>query len=85
MKTMMWFRFLLAALLWSLGSATIMENGQPRADPYPGQCSTIDLDSSWRSYDADAPEISYKGRWDSKHISCESSPLALRLIDQLAN
>nr|ABF50860.1 acetylxylan esterase [Aspergillus nidulans] len=71
---MMWFRFLLVALLWSLGSATIMENGQPRADPYPGQCSTIDLDSSWRSYDADAPEISYKGRWDSKHISWWSAP-----------
>ena len=71
----MWFaRLCLSVLLaWCLTasvSATIMENGQPRLDPYPGQVDTIDLDSSWRSYDADAPEIAYKGRWDSKHISC---------------
>lgn len=69
----MWFaRLLISTLLaWSLSvSATILENGQPRADPYPGQVEAISLDSSWRTYDADAPEISYKGRWDSKHISC---------------
>ncbi|KAL4907761.1 hypothetical protein BDW74DRAFT_148067 [Aspergillus multicolor] len=70
----MWFRYLFAAFFASLASATIMENGQPRLDPWPGQLSTIDLDSSWRSYDADAPEISYKGRWDSKHISWWSAP-----------
>ncbi|KAL4884840.1 SGNH hydrolase-type esterase domain-containing protein [Aspergillus karnatakaensis] len=73
----MWFaRFQLTAiLLWSLSvSATILQNGQPRDDPYPGQLSAIDLDSSWRNYDADAPEISYKGRWDSKHISWWSAP-----------
>ncbi|EAA63262.1 hypothetical protein AN3294.2 [Aspergillus nidulans FGSC A4] len=74
---MMWFRFLLVALLWSLGSATIMENGQPRADPYPGQCSTIDLDSSWRSYDADAPEISYKGRAPGLKLQFSGKKLAL--------
>ncbi|KAL3454231.1 SGNH hydrolase-type esterase domain-containing protein [Aspergillus insuetus] len=68
--------FLLTTLLsWSVSvSATILQNGQPRDDPYPGQVSTIDLDSSWRNYDADAPEISYKGRWDSKHISWWSAP-----------
>ncbi|KAL4945644.1 hypothetical protein BDV06DRAFT_184426 [Aspergillus oleicola] len=75
----MWFaRLLLTAFLaWCLTasvSATIMENGQPRLDPWPGQVNTIDLDSSWRSYDADAPEIAYKGRWDSKHISWWSAP-----------
>jgi hypothetical protein len=69
----MWSPSLLLTTLlsWSVSvSATILQNGQPRDDPYPGQVSTIDLDSSWRNYDADAPEISYKGRWDSKHISC---------------
>ncbi|KAL4805360.1 SGNH hydrolase-type esterase domain-containing protein [Aspergillus unguis] len=74
----MWFARLLTAFLWSLSvsnvSATIMQNGQARDDPYPGQLSPIELDSSWRSYDADAPEIAYKGRWDSKHISWWSAP-----------
>ncbi|OJJ00844.1 hypothetical protein ASPVEDRAFT_40356 [Aspergillus versicolor CBS 583.65] len=73
----MWFaRLLLSTLLaWSLSvSATILENGQPRADPYPGQVNAISLDSSWRTYDADAPEIAYKGRWDSKHISLWLAP-----------
>lgn len=54
-------------------SATILDNGQPRRDPYPGQAQRIDLDESWRRYGADAPEIAYKGRWDSKHISCMAS------------
>ncbi|TQB72603.1 hypothetical protein MPDQ_006736 [Monascus purpureus] len=59
-------------------SATILDNGQPRRDPYPGQAQRIDLDESWRRYGADAPEIAYKGRWDSKHISWWSAP-GLRL------
>jgi hypothetical protein len=58
-------------LLWSLhAAATILQNGQVREDPYPGQAPRIELDDSWRSYDADVEEISYKGRWDSKHVSC---------------
>lgn len=59
------FTFFLA-----LVSATILENGQARKDPYPGQVSKINLDNSWKSYQPDASEISYKGRWDSKHVSC---------------
>lgn len=54
-------------------AATILQNGQPREDPYPGQQSPIKLDDSWRNYDAGVPEIAYKGRWDSQHISCEST------------
>ena len=54
-------------------AATILQNGQEREDPYPGQAEKISLDDTWRSYDAGAPEIAYKGRWDSKHISCRSN------------
>ena len=65
-----------APLLWTLlsssllASADILENGQQRLNPWPGQAPNVSLDDSWRNYDADAPEISYKGRWDSKHIGC---------------
>lgn len=57
-------------LLWSLASATILQNGQAKEDPYPGQAPVISLDDSWHNYAPDVPEIAYKGRWDSKHISC---------------
>ncbi|KAK1149146.1 hypothetical protein N8T08_006366 [Aspergillus melleus] len=69
-----------APLLWSfvssslLASATILENGQERLNPWPGQAPNVSLDDSWRNYDAGAPEISYKGRWDSKHIGWWSAP-----------
>ncbi|KAJ5143222.1 CAZyme family CE2 [Penicillium bovifimosum] len=68
--------FRLTALLsWAVAaSATILENGQVRENAYPGQVQTVTLDDSWRSYPADAPEISYKGRWDSQHISWWSAP-----------
>lgn len=61
------FTTLLAAVV---ASATILENGQVRENAYPGQLQPVTLDDSWRNYPADAPEISYKGRWDSQHISC---------------
>lgn len=58
-------------LYWALVVlATILENGQVRENAYPGQLKPVTLDDSWRDYLADAPEISYKGRWDSQHISC---------------
>jgi hypothetical protein len=60
----------LAFFTFALASATILENGQVRENAYPGQVSTIALDDSWRTYPPNAPEISYKGRWDSKHVSC---------------
>ncbi|KAJ5977586.1 Esterase SGNH hydrolase-type subgroup [Penicillium viridicatum] len=64
-----------AFLSWALlVSATILENGQVRENAYPGQLQPVTLDESWRNYPADAPEISYKGRWDSQHISWWSAP-----------
>ncbi|KAI2873814.1 CAZyme family CE2 [Aspergillus niger] len=63
-------------LSWALqASATILQNGQVREDPYPGQAKTISLDDgSWRTYQPDASEIAYKGRWDSKYVSWWSLP-----------
>ncbi|PSK60125.1 hypothetical protein B9Z65_1023 [Elsinoe australis] len=60
-----------------LTSATILQNGQPRENPYPGQATLLSAEpnsTAWKTYLADATEISYKGRWDSKHISWWSAP-----------
>ncbi|KKK18229.1 hypothetical protein ARAM_002979 [Aspergillus rambellii] len=66
---------LLAFISWSQWvSATILQNGQVRENPYPGQAVTIELDGNWRNYTRDAPEISYKGRWDSYYTSWWSVP-----------
>ncbi|KAL3480881.1 SGNH hydrolase-type esterase domain-containing protein [Aspergillus californicus] len=70
---------LLAALSFFLAcaSATILENGQPRIDPYPGQIQLLETginEAEWNTYGPDADEISYKGRWDEKHISCYRAP-----------
>lgn len=62
--------FLFATTLLGLVSASIIQNGQLRENPYPGQTAAIVLDKSWRTYSPDAVEIGYKGRWDSKHVSC---------------
>lgn len=54
--------------LLSQASATILQNGQVRPTNLPD--TRIDPSSySFRSYPADASEISYKGRWDSKYVS----------------
>ncbi|KAL2839831.1 SGNH hydrolase-type esterase domain-containing protein [Aspergillus pseudoustus] len=77
----MWMRTLLgllsASLLASSASATILENGQLRLNPYPGQARPLNCGidkAAWRTYEPDAEEISYKGRWDEKHISWWSAP-----------
>lgn len=57
-------------MLLGLATASIIQNGQLRENPYPGQTDAIALDASWRTYAPDAVEIGYKGRWDSKHVSC---------------
>lgn len=60
-------------LLWPFHvAATILQNGQVKDNPYPGQAVPIALDDSWTNYPANAPEIAYKGRWDSSKISCTS-------------
>jgi len=70
-------RFLTSFLaVLSCASALILQNGQPRDNPYPGQATLLTTASSkaWKSYSPSASEISYKGRWDSKHISWWSAP-----------
>ncbi|PNS20172.1 hypothetical protein CAC42_5622 [Sphaceloma murrayae] len=60
-----------------VASAAILQNGQLRENPYPGQATfvTTALDSTtWKTYQPNATEISYKGRWDSKHVSWWSAP-----------
>lgn len=67
--------FAACALLLGSVSATIYQNTQQRDDPYPGQATVVTLDDgAWNTYPANASEISYKGRWDSKHISWWSAP-----------
>ncbi|KAF3936984.1 hypothetical protein ABW19_dt0208982 [Dactylella cylindrospora] len=72
-------RFLLVLLsCFSLVTATILENGQPRLDPYPGQATKIpnisDDDKNWKTYPPDAHQIGYKGRWCSKYVSWWAGP-----------
>lgn len=49
-------------------TATILENGRPRVTDFPDTKVELAVDN-YETYDADADEISYKGRWDSKKIS----------------
>jgi len=63
----------------TLVSAEIWQNQQLRSNPYPGQATLLDLNTAsaraaWKVYPANASEINYKGRWDSKHISWWSAP-----------
>ncbi|KAF9889035.1 hypothetical protein FE257_008012 [Aspergillus nanangensis] len=65
--------------LFSLyAAATILENGQPRLDPYPGQAQLLspvgNSSAEWKTYQPGSKEISYKGRWDDQHISWWSAP-----------
>ncbi|KAK2026679.1 GDSL-like Lipase/Acylhydrolase [Colletotrichum zoysiae] len=72
---MMTFRSLATAVLAcvSAATATILENGRPRATRFAD--TKVDLAAGdYTTYDADAPEISYKGRWDSKKISWWAAP-----------
>ncbi len=73
-------RFLLALLVAiSIVAATILENGQPRLNPYPGHAQLLgtEVGEGWKTYGADADEISYKGRWDREHVSCGSTTQSL--------
>ncbi|KAF6812344.1 GDSL-like lipase acylhydrolase [Colletotrichum sojae] len=54
-------------------TATILENGRPRVTDFPD--TRVELAAGdYETYDADADEISYKGRWDSKKISWWAGP-----------
>ena len=62
------------SLLAAVASATILQNGQVRDVVFPDTTiASVASDHSWRIYGPSASEISYKGRWDSKHISCKYS------------
>lgn len=67
--------FLLLAC-WGLTSATVLQNGQVRPTDYPNTAITAmsAYNSSWNTYPPSAPELSYKGRWDDKHVSWWSAP-----------
>lgn len=61
------------AAIASLASATILQNGQVKITNYPD--TTIDASKyQFTTYSPDAKELSYKGRWNSKHISWWSAP-----------
>ena len=56
----------LSALLQVTG--TILQNGQVRTTNFPN--TRIDPSNyEFDTYPANASEISYKGRWDSKYVS----------------
>lgn len=52
----------------SLAAGTILQNGQPRIVDFPNT-KIEPSNSSFATYPANASELSYKGRWDSKHYS----------------
>ncbi|KAI8176489.1 hypothetical protein K4K54_008098 [Colletotrichum sp. SAR 10_86] len=54
-------------------TATILENGRPRITNFPDTKENL-ADGQYEAYNADAEEISYKGRWDSKMISWWAGP-----------
>ncbi|KAI2619578.1 SGNH hydrolase-type esterase domain-containing protein [Hypoxylon sp. NC1633] len=59
--------------LCALAGGTILQNGQVRPTNYPD--TKVDISSyDFRTYEANATELSYKGRWDSKKVSWWSSP-----------
>ncbi|KAK4660222.1 hypothetical protein QC762_117160 [Podospora pseudocomata] len=60
--------------LISQASAVILQNGQVRETNFPNTRLDSFSPSSYRTYPANASEISYKGRWDSKYVSWWSAP-----------
>jgi hypothetical protein len=68
------------SLVWCIftplfASATILQNGQVRDTVFPNtSIASVTSNPNWTSFPANATEISYKGRWDDKHISWWSAP-----------
>ena len=54
-----------------VASSTILENGHVRGIDYPDtKIAALSANSTgWSTYGPNATELSYKGRWDSKHVS----------------
>lgn len=58
-----------------LASATMLQNGQIRDTAFANtSIASVNSNSNWTSYGPNATEISYKGRWDTQHISWWSAP-----------
>lgn len=53
---------------FSAVTATILENGRPRTTDFIDTKVKLAA-GDYKTYEADAEEISYKGRWDSKKTS----------------
>jgi len=49
-------------------SGTILQNGQVRITNYP-DTRVVLTQGEYETYNNDAPEIHYMGRWDSKKVS----------------
>jgi type II secretory pathway pseudopilin PulG len=62
---------LAVAVFATFTSGTIYQNEQVRQAEYANTAiaAISHHNSSWETYPPDARDLSYKGRWDSQHIS----------------
>ncbi|KAJ4297445.1 hypothetical protein N0V90_005336 [Kalmusia sp. IMI 367209] len=62
--------------LVAVSTSTILENGHVRETRFlDTKVASITKNSTgWKTYGPDATELSYKGRWDDKHISWWAAP-----------
>jgi hypothetical protein len=73
----MWPSLTSLLALAATASAVILQNGQVKPTDYPNTSLGVNLmssgaeTSSWTTYGPDTKELSYKGRWDKRYISCE--------------
>lgn len=64
------FQLFCLGLLASIVRPSIIENGRPREETYPETKIAPVAAEAWTTFPPNATELSYKGRWDSKYISC---------------
>jgi hypothetical protein len=59
------------ASLIALSTSTIYENGQERVTHFQDTkiASITSNSTGWKTFGPNATELSYKGRWDSDHVS----------------
>lgn len=66
---------LLACAFAPLAFGTILQNGQVRDQVYPNtSIASVTTNPDWTTFSPNSTGISYKGRWDAKHISWWSAP-----------
>ncbi|KAI6712302.1 acetylxylan esterase [Diplocarpon mali] len=71
---MQWSTLSLFSSLAHLTRATILQNGQVRETDFLKTAVTASTLTNWTAHSPDSQHLSYKGRWDSQHISWWSSP-----------